>query len=68
MSEETRSALKVFGISVTRLEEVVRAMESGGVDPGEYADACRRVWESLLDVLRIIAELQERGARAISRG
>ena len=61
MSEETRRVLKGFGISVTKLEELVEKLEGGDRETlivSEYLDACREVDEYLAEVIRVIASLR----------
>ncbi|MEM1943127.1 MAG: hypothetical protein QXO30_02720 [Candidatus Caldarchaeum sp.] len=69
MSEQTRSALKVFGINVTKLEEAVERLER---EPDKhsaenYVEASKQVNDSLAELMRLILQLHERGVSALTK-
>ena len=72
MSEETRRALKVFGISVTNLEEVVDRMRDSDGEKlvelaKEYLHVCREINRNLLDIVSKIFEMENRGFEIIEK-
>jgi len=69
MSEQTRTALKVFGINVTKLEEAVQKLEkdSDKISVESYVEASKQVNESLVELLNIIIKLHERGVSALAK-
>ncbi|MEM4183654.1 MAG: hypothetical protein QXG52_07475 [Candidatus Caldarchaeum sp.] len=69
MSEQTRAALKVFGINVTKLEEAVHNLEkeSDKSSVERYVEASKEVNESLVELLIIITKIHERGVSALAK-
>ncbi|MEM2238202.1 MAG: hypothetical protein QXR26_05480 [Candidatus Caldarchaeum sp.] len=67
MSEQTRAALKLFGINVTKLEKAVERLEK---EPDKrsvenYVATSKQVNDSLAELLGIILRLHERGVSAL---
>nr|BAL55242.1 hypothetical protein HGMM_F25A04C28 [uncultured crenarchaeote] len=69
MSEQTRAALKTFGIQTTQLEEAVTLLEKNPSPENlrNYLDSQRKLLESLTEILSVVSTLLNRGASAAEK-
>lgn len=69
MSQQTRAALKVFGINLTNLEEAVQALENNPSQANlkNYLEAQSQLIQSLSEILNILSEIMRRGAAASNK-
>jgi len=69
MSDEVRSVLKIFGISVTNFENVVNILEKGNINPSEavkkYTESCIELNNNMAELLNLIAKLHDKAIKAL---